>query len=69
MAEIRLKITKHAHDKMLWLGVTEGQVKEAVTRGSQFKQTDGLLARYRYLNVAYKKLEENVYKIKTVYIE
>ena len=68
MAEIKLKITKHAHDKMLWLGVTEEQVKEAILRGSQFRQTDGFLARYRYLSVAYKKLEESVYKVKTVYV-
>ena len=68
MAEVKLKITKHAHDKMLWLGVTEEQVKETITRGSQFKQTEGFLAKYRYLSVAYKKLGKNVCKIKTVYI-
>ena len=68
MTKTKLKITKHAQDKMLWLGVTEEQGKEAIMRGSRFKQTDGFLARYLYLNVAYKKLEENVYKVKTVYI-
>ena len=69
MVEIKLKITKHANDKMMWLGISEEDVKEAILRGSKFKQTDGYLAIYTYLKVAYKKLNKNVYKIKTVMIE
>lgn len=69
MVEIKLKITKHANDKMMWLGISEEDVKKAILRGSKFKQTDGYLAIYTYLKVAYKKSNENVYKIKTVMIE
>lgn len=69
MTEIGLKISKHAQDKMLWLGVTEERVKEAIARGAQFRQTDGFLAKYRYLSVAYKRLGKKVYKVKTVYID
>ena len=69
MVEIILKITKHANDRMMWLGISEEDVKKAISRGSKFKQTDGYLAIYTYLKVAYKKLDENLYKIKTVMVE
>ena len=69
MTEIELKISKHAADKMLWLGITKEQVKYAIVKGSKFKQTDGVLSKFRYLNVAYKKIGQNVYKVKTVYMD
>ena len=69
MAEISLFITKHATEKMLWLGVSKQQVAEAIVKGSKFNQTDGFLASYKYLRVAYKKLGRNSYKVKTVYVE
>ena len=69
MPNIRLKITKHANDKMVWFGISEEQIKKAIQRGSKFKQTEGYLASYSYIRVAYKKIGENTYKIKTVYIE
>lgn len=66
---ILLKITKHANDKMMWLGINEEQIKKAILQGAHFKQTDGNLAKYTYINVAYKKLNENKYLIKTVYVD
>ena len=69
MTKIKLKITKHANDKMLWLGISEEDIKRTILRGSKFKQTDGYLTIYTYIKVAYKKLNKNVYKIKTVMIE
>lgn len=67
--EIQLKVSKHASDKMLWLGVTEEQVKKAILQGAKFKQTEGYLAKYTYITVAYKKIGENYYKIKTVFVD
>lgn len=67
--EIRLKVSKHASDKMLWLGVTEEQVKKAILQGAKFKQTKGYLVKYTYITVAYKKIGENYYKIKTVFVD
>ena len=69
MDSLKLKITKHANDKMLWLGITEEQIKKAITQGAKFKQTDGYLAKYTYITVAYKKIGENYYKIKTVFVD
>ena len=69
MTEIKLKITKHANDKMMWLGITKQEVKRAILRGSKFKQTNGYLAAYSYIKVAYKKEAKNSYKIITVYID
>ncbi|MEK6907133.1 MAG: DUF4258 domain-containing protein [Nanoarchaeota archaeon] len=66
---IEIKLTKHAQDKMIFLGVTKDQVKNTILRGSKFKQTDGYLAIHSYLKVAYKIISKNIYKIKTVYIE
>jgi len=64
MVEIKLKITKHANDKMMWLGISEEDVKKAILRGSKFKQIDGYLAIYTYLKVAYKKLNKMYIKLK-----
>ncbi len=69
MRSIRLKITKHGSDKMLWLGITEEHVKKAILQGAKFKQTDGYLAKYAYIAVAYKKIGKDHYKIKTVFID
>lgn len=69
MSQIKVKISRHAADKMLWLGVSLQQVKESIIKGSKFRQTEGFLSKYRYLNVSYKKIGENTYKVKTVYID
>ena len=67
--DIIIKLTKHAKDKALWFGITDEEIKRAISRGSKFKQTDGYLTVYTYVTVAYKKIGENTYKIKTVYIQ
>ncbi len=66
---MRLLITQHAHEKMVDRGIDEEQIKIAITRGAKFKQTNGYLAIYTYIRVAYKKLRPNYYKIKTVIVE
>lgn len=62
-------ISRHANDKMMWLGITEEQVKKAIIQGSKFKQTEGYLAKDAYISVAYRKLDENTYKVKTVFVD
>ncbi len=69
MPDAELKISRHAADKMLWLGISKEQVKEAIVKGAKFKQTDGYLSKFRYLNVAYRKIGPNLYKVKTVYVD
>ena len=69
MELIRLKFTKHANDKMLWLGITEDQVRKAILQGAKFKQTDGFLAKHAYICVAYKRIGAKCYKIKTVFVD
>ena len=63
---MNLRLTKHAIFKMTALGITKGQVKEAIKKGSKFRQTEGLLAKYSYFAVAYRKIGDDAYKIKTV---
>jgi len=63
-----LKITRHAKEKMVVLGISLGDVRKAIAYGSKTKQTDGLLACYTYYCIAYKVIGEKVYKIKTAYL-
>ncbi len=69
MGEIRLKITVHAKERMVIHGITNEQIKRAIQQGAKSKQTDGYLASYTYIKVAYKEMGENYYKIKTVFVE
>lgn len=54
---------------MAELAISKEDIKRAIKMGPKVKQTDGFLSSYAYLKVAYKKIGENVYKIKTVYID
>jgi len=65
---MQLEITEHAKKKMVIHGITATQIKKAITQGAKFEQTDGLLAQYSYIRVAYKK-RGSVYLVKTVFIE
>ena len=68
MPEIGIVLTKHAKEKMVIHGITKEQIKVAIECGARSKQTEGYLASFTYLKVAYKKIGENCYKIKTVFI-
>jgi hypothetical protein len=63
---MNLLLTKHAVQRMAERAINKEQVKEAIQKGSKIKQTDGLLAIYGYIEIAYKKISKNCYKIKTV---
>lgn len=65
---MELLITQHAREKMTARGIEEEQVRKIIMYGSKVKQTDGYLANYTYMSVAYKKLPDGRYKIKTVMI-
>ena len=62
-----IKFTKHADFKRKLSGIEVEQIKRCIQRGSKIRQTDGYLASYTYIKVAYKK-RGNIYKIKTVYV-
>lgn len=64
-----IKITFHAKERMAKNAITKEMVKRAIKEGAQQRQTDGFLASYSYFKVAYKKIGNDVYKIKTVYIK
>ena len=67
--DIIIKLTKHADDKRRLEGITVEQIKTAIKRGSITRQTDGYLAHYCYIKVAYKRIGKNAYKIKTVFVD
>ncbi len=64
---MKLDITKHAKQKMVIHGITKDQIIKTINQGAKFEQTDGFLAKYSYIRVAYKK-KGDLCKIKTVYI-
>lgn len=64
---MRIIITRHAHEAMLDRGVTYEMVERAIKMGNKIKQTDGFLAIYGYVRVAYR-MEGNAYVVKTVMI-
>jgi len=66
---MHLIISNHARDKMHIEGIDKEQIKTAIKRGAKFKQTDGFLAVYCYIRVAYKMLDKDKYLIKTVMVE
>ncbi len=55
---MKLKITLHAHEMMVERGIDEDQVIKAIKPGAISKQMDGLLARYTYIEVAYRIIGE-----------
>ena len=65
---MELIITFHARQRMDFHGISEEQIKQAIQRGAKIPQTEGLVATYTYIRVAYKVIGKN-YVIKTVMIE
>jgi hypothetical protein len=65
---MRLILTAHARDQMLDRGVTRKMVERTLRRGSKIRQTDGLLATYEYVRVAYHVVGD-AYIVKTVMIK
>lgn len=63
---MRLFLTRHAVQRMEARAINKEQIKEAIKRGSKIRQTNGLLAVYGYIEIAYKKIGPDCYKIKTV---
>ena len=66
---MRLKISRHAKERMVLRSVTKEQIKICIQRGAKERQTDGMLSSYAYLQVAWKKIGEDYYFIKTVKIK
>jgi len=64
-----LIMSNHARDKMHIEGIDKEQIKRCIKRGAKFKQTDGFLAVYTYIRVAYKIIGKDKYLIKTVMVE
>jgi hypothetical protein len=65
---MNLVITYHAKQRMDQNGITEDQILLAIQRGAKTPQTDGFIAAYTYIRVAYK-IKGGKYIIKTVMVE
>ncbi|MAF35354.1 hypothetical protein CMO91_05940 [Candidatus Woesearchaeota archaeon] len=60
-------LTKHAQDMMIERGVSMVLLRQALARGSKYKQRSGWLATYSYVIIAYH-VKRNCYIVKTVMI-
>lgn len=65
---MELILTKHAQERMDRYGITEDQILLTIKRGAKIPQTEGFLAVYTYIRIAYKIVGDK-YIIKTVMIE
>ena len=66
---MQIIITKHAKEKMIALVINLEDIKKAIIQCSKERQTEGFLSCYAYYCIAYKVIEEKVYKIKTIYLK
>jgi len=64
---MKFVITFHAQQRMDRYGINPEQIKLVIQRGSKVPQTDGFLATYTHLSVAYK-IQGDTYIIKTVMV-
>ena len=46
-------LTEHAKKRMAQKAITLEQIKRVITQGAKIRQTDGFLAAYAWLEVAY----------------
>ena len=51
---MELLFTLHAKQQMIERGVGKQQILDVIKKGAKVRQTDGLLASYGYIQVAYK---------------
>lgn len=58
-------MTLHAKEQMVERGVSRQQVIDTIKKGSKVVQTDGFLASYSYIKVAYR-IRGDKYIVKTV---
>lgn len=65
---MKLIITLHAQERMDYYGLTEDQIITAMQRGAKMPQTDGFVAQYTYIRVAYK-IRGGFHIIKTVMLD
>lgn len=61
-------ITRHAQEAMIDRGVTYEMVERTIKMGNKIKQTNGFLALYGYVRVAYR-MEGKAYVVKTVMVD
>ncbi len=64
---MKLILTLHAKEQMVERGVSKQQIIDAIKKGSKVVQTDGFLASYTYIKVAYR-IRGDKYIVKTVMI-
>ncbi len=62
---MKLILTLHAKEQMVERGISKQRIIDAIKKGSKVVQTDGFLASYTYIKVAYKVRGDN-YIVKTV---
>lgn len=63
--DIKIVLSEHAKKRMREKAISVAQIKKTIKQGAITKQTKGYMARYTYLEVAYRT-EGDYYIVKTV---
>ncbi len=67
ISEEDVKFTQHAAEQMLERGITKSEVIRVMQRGSRIQQKEGWLVVFGGVAVAYRKINKDTYRVKTVF--
>ncbi|HLD04347.1 MAG TPA: DUF4258 domain-containing protein [Candidatus Nanoarchaeia archaeon] len=67
ISEENVKFTQHAAEQMLERGITKSEVIRVMQRGSRIQQKEGWLVVFAGMGVAYRKINKDTYRVKTVF--
>jgi hypothetical protein len=60
---LNIKYSKHARNRMVERGISNKEVKEAISKGAKRFQGNKIISAYSYFEVVYKKMGKTVFII------
>lgn len=60
---LKIKYSKHARLRMVERGISNEEVKNAITKGAKRLQDDKIISSYSYFEVVYRKIGDTVFVI------
>lgn len=58
--------SRHAREQMIFRGISEKEIREAIQSGAKEIQNGKIVANYRYFAVVYRVMEKDKYFIITI---
>lgn len=60
---LKIKYSKHARLRMVERGISNEEVKNAITKGAKRLRDDKIVSSYSYFEVVYRKIGDTVFVI------